>query len=107
MDLTKIKSGFLTSEFWLTISTFLVNIFVMLGYLSPREADDFVKAVATAFAAISTIIVTVFYLYTRMKIKTTIPAPSTDGQTVLTVTNNENVDPSGLSSNQPTQFIVQ
>lgn len=107
MELPKIKSGFLTSEFWLTVSTFIVNIFVMLGYLTPKEADDFVKSVATAFAAISTIIVTVYYLYTRLKVKTTIPVVSTTVEVLPTDTTTETIDPSGLPSVSTQKFIVQ
>lgn len=107
MDITKNKSGFLTSEFWITVTTFIVNIFVMLGVLTPVEADDFIKAVATAFAAISTIIITVFYLYTRMKIKTAPPVVGTIVTPLPDATSGETLDPSGLPTTSPTQFIVQ
>ena len=95
MTLPQIKPGFLTSEFWLTVVTFIVNIFVMLGYLTPAEADDFVKSVATAFAAISTIIITVYYIYSRIKVKTGSGETSTTSQVLPSATQSE-LPPSGL-----------
>ena len=104
---TQTKSGFLTSEFWISLATLVVNILVTLGYLSPNQADDFVKAVATAFAAISTIIVTVFYLYTRMRIKTAQTVSSTSSVPLPAVTQGDTVDPSGLSLAASQGLIVE
>ncbi len=66
---TQTKAGFLTSEFWLTIGSAVTGILVMLGYLTPQQADDFTSAVVAVVGGLVTISTTVVYIVGRVQLK--------------------------------------
>lgn len=69
MNNPKLKTGFLSSEFYLVLGQSIVGIFVMLGYLTPQQADDFLKAVVSVIGGLMVIVSTVVYLYGRIVLK--------------------------------------
>ena len=74
-----IKSGFLTSEFWVTLANNTVAVFVLLGYLSPAQADEFVQAVMSIISGVVIVVSTVAYLYGRIALKRAAITSSTQG----------------------------
>lgn len=69
MNTPKPKSGFLSSEFYITLGNTVAGIAVMLGYLTPQQADDFVKAIVSVLGGLMVIISTVVYIAGRIKLK--------------------------------------
>lgn len=65
----QIKSGFLSSEFALSVGNSIAGIAVMLGYLPPAQADQFSQAVVSTFGGIIVIVSTVIYVWGRVKLK--------------------------------------
>lgn len=65
----KLKTGLLTTEFWITLATSATGIAVVLGYLTPVEADELIKAIAQVIGGLLTIISTVGYIYGRVALK--------------------------------------
>lgn len=63
------KTGFLSSEFYLTLAQSITGIFVILGYLTPKQADDFIKAVVSVIGGLMIIVPTVVYLVGRVALK--------------------------------------
>lgn len=63
------KPGVKTSEFYLTIVSSIVGILVTLGYLTPQQGDDLVKAVVAIIGGVLTISSVLLYLYGRFKLK--------------------------------------
>lgn len=80
MEQVKVKSGYLTSEFALTLANFIGGGAVMLGYLTPQQADDFGKAVVSVLGGVMVILSTVVYIVGRIKLK----QPSTVTSTTTT-----------------------
>lgn len=93
---TSIKSGFLTSEFFATAASGITGVLIMLGYLTPQQADEFTTAVVAVIGGLTTIVATVVYIVGRVQLKQTqlqsgsqsdgllegIPDAPIDGQTV-------------------------
>ena len=63
------KTGFLSSEFYLTLAQSITGIFVVLGYLTPQQADDFIKAVVSVIGGLMIIVPTIVYLVGRIALK--------------------------------------
>lgn len=64
-----VKSGFLSSEFWMSAASGITGILVMLGYLNPQQADGFVEAVVAVVGGLVTISATVVYIVGRVQLK--------------------------------------
>lgn len=64
-----IKPGYKTSEFYLSLTTSIVGLFITLGYLTPQQGDDLVKGITTITGGIAMIVPVIFYIYTRYVIK--------------------------------------
>lgn len=71
MDVPEIKPGAKSSEFYFTILNNAVGLSVLLGYLTPQQADDFVRAVVSVIGGLMVIASTVVYIYGRVKLKQT------------------------------------
>ena len=66
---TKVKSGFLSSEFYLALANNIVGILVLLGYLQAENADELGKALAAVIAGLMILVSTTIYLYSRIVLK--------------------------------------
>lgn len=99
MESNNIKSGFKSSEFYLTLAQSITGIFVMMGFLSPQEADNFVQALVSVIGGLMIIVPTVVYLYGRIALKkeivlngtqsTTVPTDGMLGDVPVTATTNQ------------------
>lgn len=69
MESNNIKSGFKSSEFYLTLAQSITGIFVMMGYLSPEQADSFVQSLVSVIGGLMVIVPTVVYLFGRIALK--------------------------------------
>lgn len=69
MATIQVQSGFKSSEFYITLINNAVGIAVVLGYLTPAQADDFVKAVVSIIGSVVIIISTVAYIWSRLNLK--------------------------------------
>ena len=69
VTIKNIKTGVLTSEFWLALATTVTGVLVTLGYLSPEQSDEFVRAVVAVMGGLVTITSTIAYLYGRVALK--------------------------------------
>lgn len=69
MPNTNIKTGILTSEFWLAFVQGVTGFLVLLGYLTPQQADEFGKAIVSVMGGLITIAGLVTYLYGRVVLK--------------------------------------
>ncbi len=63
------KPGVKTTEFYLTIASSIVGLLVTLGYLSPQQGDELVKAIVAIIGGVLTISSVLLYLYGRFKLK--------------------------------------
>ncbi len=68
-NITKLKSGFLTSEFWMALASGVTGVLVMLGYLNPEQADAFVEAIVAVVGGLITVAATVTYIIGRVQLK--------------------------------------
>ena len=85
MGTTEVKSGFKSSEFYIALINNLVGIAVVLGYLTPVQADDFNKAVVSIIGSAMIIFSTVVYIWSRLNLKSAAIKNSTPS-TALPVT---------------------
>lgn len=69
MESNNIKSGFKSTEFYLTLAQSVTGIFVVLGFLTPEQADSFVQALVSVIGGLMVIVPTVVYLYGRIALK--------------------------------------
>lgn len=63
------KPGAKTTEFYLALLNNIVGVLVLLGYLTPKQADDFVQAVIAVMGGVLVIISTGVYIWGRVQIK--------------------------------------
>lgn len=80
MNTNEPKPGILTSEFYLTIANSVAGFAVMLGYLSPQQADEFIQAVVAVLGGLMIIISTIVYVYGRYKLKSSGKDLGTQGE---------------------------
>lgn len=70
----KLKPGYQTSEFWLTLVANLLPIVVLMGFLTTEESqliqDQIVQVVALGSPFIVATASLIMYIYSRVKIKT-------------------------------------
>lgn len=78
----KQKSGFQSSEFYLALINNIVGILVILGYVSPQEADQVGRAVSQVIGGVVVIASTVIYVWGRIKLKQQQSYISTQGAQV-------------------------
>ena len=100
MESNTIKSGFKSSEFYLTLAQSITGIFVMLGYLSPEQSDQFVQALVSVIGGLMIVVPTVVYLFGRIALKketmqisttvTTVPADGMLGDSPSTTITTQN-----------------
>ncbi len=64
-----LKSGFKSSEFYVTLAQSITGIFVMLGYLTPQEADGLAQAIVEVIGGLMIIVPTAIYLFGRIALK--------------------------------------
>lgn len=63
------KPGYKTSEFWIMVVNQVVGILVMLGYISPSEADELGNAIVSVIGGMLVIISFALYLWGRVQVK--------------------------------------
>ena len=66
---TNLKSGFLSSEFYLAIGTSITGVLVAIGVLTPTEADEFVKALMSVIGGVLTLTTMIVYINGRIALK--------------------------------------
>lgn len=71
------KSGFKTSEFYVTVVSAISGLLIMLGYLSPQQADAFVQAVVAVIGGVMVVASTIVYIVGRIKVKQQVVKTST------------------------------
>lgn len=89
MGNTLSKPGYKTTEFYVAIIANVVGILVILGYLTPQQADDFVKAVSSVIAGVVIIASTGIYIWGRVKLKQKSAQLSTMQSTVPGIADDE------------------
>lgn len=112
--MNKVPSGFKSSEFYLSSIGTLVGIAVMLGYVPADQATHleeqmrvFIEALQVAFGALITLVSTIAYIYSRLKIKQKAMESGTDTEQVPTH-EAEQVQPStATTSPSQSSYIVQ
>lgn len=72
----KPKSGFFTSEFWLTLLNSVAGGLVMGGILTPPEADALVTGLHQTIGGLMIVIPTIAYIYSRIVVKSNKPISS-------------------------------
>jgi len=65
----QLKSGILTTEFWMTLGTSITGILVAIGILTPAEADEFVQGLMSVVGGLLTLSVMVVYISGRINLK--------------------------------------
>lgn len=88
------KSGFKSSEFFVTAVNSIAGGAIMLGYLTPQQADEFVKAVVATVGGILVVVSTVVYIVGRIRLKQTAAEASTPTVAMPTVNLVDNIDTS-------------
>lgn len=63
------KSGYQTTEFWLTAVPVVVGVLIMAGILDPAATDEFSRQIEVAVSAIVTITGVVSYIAGRTWLK--------------------------------------
>jgi len=102
MESNNIKSGFKSSEFYLTLAQSITGIFVMLGYLSPEQSDQFVQALVSIIGGLMIVVPTVVYLFGRIALK---KETMQNGSQVTTVPTNGLLETTISDQNSP-QVVV-
>lgn len=65
----QLKTGLLSTEFYLTVATSITGVLVLLGYLTPELADQFVEAIVSVIGGLLTIVSTITYIHGRITLK--------------------------------------
>ena len=63
------KSGYKTTEFWVTLASLVCGILVTVGVLTPEQQSSIVGAISKIAGGIISIIPTIAYIWSRTKIK--------------------------------------
>lgn len=95
----KLKSGILTTEFWMAIGTSVTGILVAIGVLTPTEADQFVQALVSVVGGLLTLASMIVYIYGRIKLKSEYMQNSTRESDLL------KLDDSPTSSEAPLRYV--
>lgn len=86
------KSGFKTSEFYMTLATSITGILVMMGYLEPQQATELSEAIVSVIGGVMVVVSFSLYIYSRIKAKQNVAVPSTQVNTVLAIPGLEEPD---------------
>lgn len=65
----QVKSGLLSTEFYVTIANMAGGLAVTLGYLTPIQADEFQRAIVSVIGGVMVIGSTLLYIYNRISLK--------------------------------------
>ena len=87
-----IKSGFLTSEFYVAVAGGISGLLLSLGYLEPQQATALSEAIVAVIGGILTIVSTIGYIYSRIKVKQASVESSTNNNQVLSIPGVEEPD---------------
>lgn len=64
-----VKNGFLTSEFWVTLTVQVVALLAALGYLTPEETETWQKVAVQIGGLIAQVASGIYYAFTRKTVK--------------------------------------
>lgn len=71
--MNSVKSGFKTTEFWITLLVEIISIFVIVGVLTPEEGEALVLALSDAIvvsvALVAALAPLLTYIWGRVRIK--------------------------------------
>ena len=70
-----IKSGFKTTEFWVSLATGIFGILVTLGVFTPEQANDIITSIGTGAGGIITAVSAFGYAISRGMAKKDVPNP--------------------------------
>ena len=85
--MNNLKPGVNTSEFWITLSTTIVGILVMVGVVSPSESNNFNQALTAVIGGIIMVIPAIVYIVNRSWLKSKAMNLPTSTDPTATATN--------------------
>lgn len=66
-----IKSGWKTTEFWVSLATSIFGVLVTTGVFTPEQAGDLVSSVGQIAGGLITVVASAAYAISRAKTKAT------------------------------------
>lgn len=69
---TPVKPGYSTTEFWIALINNIVGMLLILGYITPEEADQVAVAVSQVIGGVVVIASVAIYAWSRYSLKSSI-----------------------------------
>lgn len=68
-SMTGLKAGYKTTEFWMTVASFVLGLLMTLGIIGPEQIDSILSYINKTIGAVFTTIPTIVYIISRGKAK--------------------------------------